>query len=131
MPSKTPNRSTQNGRIDPKLEAMIATRLTALRRTLGISAISLDRKAGFNIGTTGRLERGDQRIYATHLFHICALTGLAMEYFFTQSGLNEKPSFTPEHELEQQEFLLNYMRIKDPVVRAEVSALIHALAIEE
>ena len=107
---------------------MIATRLKALRRALGISAMTLDRKAGFNIGTTGRLERGDQRIYATHLHHICNITGLAMEYFFTKSGLQERPSFTTELELERQEFLLNYMRIKDPVVREELNALIHALA---
>ncbi|MEG3619341.1 helix-turn-helix transcriptional regulator [Magnetovibrio sp. PR-2] len=108
---------------------MIATRLKALRRALGISATTLDRKAGFNVGTTGRLERGDQRIYSTHLFEICRLTGLAMEYFFTPSGLNEKPIFTTEHELEQQEFLLNFMRIKDPVVRSELTALIHALVL--
>ena len=123
--------SPNKGRIDPKLETMIATRLKALRRVLGISASTMDRKAGFNIGTTGRLERGDQRIYATHLHHICCFTGLAMEYFFTPSGLNEKPTLTSERELERQEFLLNYMRIKDPIVREEIIALIHTLAPDE
>lgn len=131
MQTNLPKLSSQKGRIDPQLETLIATRLKALRRVLGISAATLDRKAGFNIGTTGRLERGDQRIYATHLHHICRFTGLAMEYFFTPSGLNEKPTLTSERELERQEFLLNYLRIKDPIVREEITALIHTLAPDE
>lgn len=110
------------------LDVQLATRLKALRLTLGISAATMDREVGFNVGTTGRLERGDQRIYAIHLYQVCRLTGLALEYFYSPSGQHENTKFTTAEELERHELLLNFMRIKDPTIRNELLGLIQSLS---
>ncbi|MCW8916684.1 MAG: helix-turn-helix domain-containing protein [Magnetovibrio sp.] len=112
----------------PDLDIQLATRLKALRITLGISAATMDRDAGFNVGTIGRLERGDQRIYAIHLYRVCQLTGLALEYFYSSSGHYENTKFTTADELERHELMLNFMRIKKPTLRHDLLELIQSLS---
>ena len=63
-------------------ESIFARRIRVLRRVLGISASELDRQVGFGIGTIGRLERGNQRIYASHLYRVGKITGVGVDYFY-------------------------------------------------
>ena len=63
-------------------EAIFARRIRVLRRVLGISASELDRQTGFGAGTIGRLERENQRIYASHLYRIGETTGVGVNYFY-------------------------------------------------
>lgn len=63
-------------------ESIFARRIRVLRRVLGISASELDRQVGFGVGTIGRLERGNQRIYASHLYRVGEITGVGVDYFY-------------------------------------------------
>ncbi len=56
-------------------ESTFARRIRVLRRVLGLSASELDRQVGFGAGTIGRLERGNQRIYASHLYRVGETAG--------------------------------------------------------
>lgn len=123
---------------DQNLDALIPIRLKALRTALGISAATLDRQAGLAPGTTGRLERGDQRVYGAHLHHICTATGIAMGYFYTPAdetgdhpeAMPDAPPGASAQELEKQRLLLAYMKIKDPALKRDVFELVETLANE-
>lgn len=67
-------------------EAVFARRLRVLRRVLDIRACELDRQIGLGPGTIGRLERGNQRIYASHLYRIGEITGIGIDYFYMGLG---------------------------------------------
>jgi len=67
-------------------DIIFARRLRILRRVLGISAAELDGRAGFGAGTIGRMERSDQRIYASHLYRIGEVTGVGVDYFYIGLG---------------------------------------------
>lgn len=109
-------------------EHFILIRLRALRRSLNLSAAMLDRHAGFAIGTTGRLERGDLRLYATHLYQIAEAVGMNVGYFYGQLGGPDTDHTNDDRELEKQSLLLAYMKIKDPALMRDVFELIEALA---
>ena len=90
----------------------------------------MDRQSGFSIGTTGRLERGDLRVYANHLYRVCEATGIAIGYFYEQlDGPNANPN-GDDQELEKQRLLLAYMKIKDPSLKRDVFELVETLAAE-
>jgi len=109
-------------------EHSIPIRLRALRQSLNLSAAMVDRHAGFAIGTTGRLERGDLRIYATHLYRIAEAVGMSIGYFYDQLDGLDADKNSPDHELEKQSLLLAYMKIKDPALMRDIFELIEALA---
>lgn len=124
--------STQMPPKKTPLDRDIPIRLKALRTSLGLSAAMMDRQSGFTIGTIGRLERGDLRIYANHLYRISSATGIAISYFYDQpDGLtttgNENRN-DDNQELEKQRLLLAYMKIKDPTLKRDVFELVEALA---
>ncbi|MBL4615442.1 MAG: helix-turn-helix transcriptional regulator [Magnetovibrio sp.] len=111
-----------------ELDNSMPQRIKALRHGLGMSAATLDRQAGFTLGTTGRLERGDQRIYSSHLFHISSVTGMTIGYFYmTDIDIQNSPAAHSE-ELEKQQFLQAYITIKDPRLKRDVFELIETLA---
>lgn len=115
------------------LDAEIPRRIKTLRTGLGISAAGLDQMTGFNAGTTGRLERGDQRVYATHLHRICAVTGISIGYFYALADDDpEDPAAPSGHtiELETQRLLQAYMQIQDPRLKRDVFELVETLANE-
>ena len=76
--------STQIPLKNPSPDRDIPIRLKALRMSLGLSAAKMDRQSGFTIGTIGRLERGDLRVYANHLYRVSSATGIAISYFYEQ-----------------------------------------------
>ena len=126
--------STQMPTNKSTLDHDIPIRLKALRISLGLSAAMLDRQSGFTIGTIGRLERGDLRVYANHLYRVSSATGIAISYFYEQlDGLTangDENRIEGGQELEKQRLLLAYMKIKDPALKRDVFELVEALATE-
>jgi len=130
--------STQMPPHKSTLDHDIPIRLKALRTSLGLSAAMMDRQSGFAIGTIGRLERGDLRIYASHLYRISTATGIAINYFYAQpDGLTatRRENGTEnrnddDQELEKQRLLLAYLKIKDPTLKRDVFELVETLAAE-
>jgi len=112
------------------LDHDIPIRLKALRMSLNLSAAMMDRHAGFSTGTTGRLERGDLRVYANHLFRICEATGISIGYFYDQVDTPGAAADTDGQELEKQRLLLAYMKIKNPALKRDVFELVETLAAE-
>ena len=112
------------------LDRDIPIRLKALRMSLGLSAAMMDRQAGFTIGTVGRLERGDLRVYANHLYRISSATGVAISYFYDQLDCPDTAANTNTQDLEKQRLLLAYMNIKDPTLKRDVFELVETLAAE-
>ena len=98
--------------------------------SLGLSAAMMDRQSGFSTGTTGRLERGDLRVYANHLYRICEATGIAIGYFYDQLDGPNANATSDDQELEKQRLLLAYMKIKDPTLKRDVFELVETLASE-
>jgi len=124
--------STQMPTNKSTLDHDIPIRLKALRISLGLSAAMLDRQSGFTIGTIGRLERGDLRVYANHLYRISSATGIAISYFYDHlDGFTANGNGNDDNQqLEKQRLLLAYMKIKDPALKRDVFELVEALATE-
>ncbi len=110
--------------VQPELN--IAHRIKTLRHAAGLSASALDHLAGLPKGTTGRLERGDQRIYANHLYLISSATGVDIRWFYDPAERNCAPASTKAQE--QHQLLKAFMRIKDPALKRDVFELVETLA---
>lgn len=110
---------------DCKINA-IPARIKVLRAAVGVSAAQLDRQAGWAAGTTGRLERGDQRVYGSHLYRIAQATGVDVGWFYRESPNALVGGSDPEHET--QRLVDAYMRINDPGLKRDVFELIETLA---
>jgi transcriptional regulator with XRE-family HTH domain len=105
----------------------IPTRIKMLREAVGLTAVQLDRLTSLCAGTIGRLERGDQKVYASHLFRIAQATGVDIGWFYGEPTADTAmPSGT--HALEQRRLLDAYLRIGDPGLKRDVFELIEALA---
>lgn len=109
-------------------DATIAQRIRGLRDALNISAAKLDRIAGFGAGTIGRMERMEQRVYASHLYHIGSGTGVGIHYFFDDDTQATVP--TSDEDRETQRLLAAYLHITDPSVKRNVFELIQSMADE-
>lgn len=110
------------------LDATIAQRIRDLRDALQISAAELDRIAKFGVGTIGRMERREQRVYAAHLYRIDFETGVGINYFY---GTEPETSATTSAEERETQRLLNaYLHIKDPGMKRNVYELIQSMADE-
>ena len=110
------------------LDTVLPTRLHDLRVASGLSATDLDLRAGFYSGTTRRLERGKQRIFASHLYRVACATGVPIGYFFKldKAASPAPPSSLTQHEAER--FLDTYLRIQDPVLKKSLCDLVETLA---
>ena len=126
-PQSTTDKNPDTDSVDDDLDKHIPHRLKALRTALGVSAATLDRQTGFNPGTIGRLERGDQRVYAAHLYRISTVTGISVSYFFEPAN-GDSPQDGTSEELEKQRLLRAYMDIADPGLQRDVFELIETLA---
>lgn len=107
----------------------IAARIKMLRESVGLSAVQLDRLTGLGAGTTGRLERADQKIYASHLFRIAQATGVDVGWFYDEPDTSASCACNA-HALEQQRLLDAYLRIQDSSLKRDVFELIESLANE-
>lgn len=124
---QAPPASSVTQQLSSNLDVQIPARLKALRTKLGLSAATLDRQAHFAPGTTGRLERRDQRIYATHLYRIATIMGVDISYFYTTTD-EAIPQGTSPQDTEKQRLLEAYMRITDPTLKRDVFELVETLA---
>ena len=106
--------------------AAIPGRIKALRTALNLTATEMDRKMHLCTGTTGRLERGTQRVYASHLYRIAEVTGVDVGWFYRTE--DEVPHAGSALELEKQKLVEAYMRITDPVLKHDVCSLIESLS---
>ena len=88
----------------------------------------LDRQTELSPGTIGRIERQEQRVYASHLYRISQQTGVSIHYFYGADTDNAAPSTSAEQET--QRLLDAYMHIKDPVTKRDVYELIKSIADE-
>lgn len=103
---------------DPPFDDLIPLRIRQLRVSLNLTAQALDRLAGLGAGTIGRLERGEQRIYASHLFRIASATGIDVAWLYGHAAVQDQGLRLIEA----------YMRIADPVLKRDVFELIESLA---
>ena len=117
--------SGKTGQQEALIDA-IPGRLKALRVAVGLTAAEMDRLTGLSTGTAGRLERGSQRVYASHLYRIAQATGVDVGWFYRASG--EAPNAGTQHDLEKQRLLDAYMRITDPRLKRDVCELVESLA---
>lgn len=111
----------------PDLDASLAHRLKNLRSAIGLSAAALDARAGFYSGTTRRLERGTQRIYAAHLYRVAHATGVPVDYFYEQPSTTDTQPLPNDREAENHRFLRTFLRIQDPALKRTVFDLIKSL----
>lgn len=107
-----------------------ARRIKALREGAGLSGAELDRLTGLCPGTTGRLERGDQRVYASHLYRIAQATGVDIEWFYRSDASTPDAGMDQAtgQALEKQRLLDAYMRITDPGLKRDVFELVEVLS---
>ena len=117
-----------NNATEGSFEGVFARRIRVLRRVLGINASELDRQAKFSPGTTGRLERGNQRIYASHLYRIGETAKVGIDYFYMGLDGNEKETQTIKTDIDYLLNLLDSTKTKD--VRGNTKILANLLAAE-
>jgi len=110
------------------LDVFISERIRSLRSFMSCSAADLDRIAGFNIGTTTRLERQVQRIYASHLYRICCATGVAIDFFYHRNV--EIETSTSQYEQEKFRLLDAYGRLENSTAKRDIFELVEAIANE-
>lgn len=106
----------------------LPSRVKALRRGVGLTAIQLDRLAGLGSGTVGRLERGHQKIYAAHLYRIAQAVGVNISWFYQGAETDNDLASGSERDSETQRLLSAYLRISDPGLQRDVFELVESLA---
>lgn len=129
MSNRSPNvsrKASTKPTADAHLEAAIPKRIKALRASVGLTAADLDRLSEMGAGTTGRLERGAQRIYASHLYRIAQATGVDVTWFYDDRGI--PAANASQTELETRRLLDAYMRITDKSLKHDVYELLESLA---
>ncbi|HEY9163837.1 MAG TPA: helix-turn-helix transcriptional regulator [Magnetovibrio sp.] len=119
---------SHNSQDDPQAQA-IAERIKTLREAIGLTAVQLDRLTGQSSGTTGRLERGHQKIYASHLFRIAQATGVEVAWFYCEPDVATSCT-CGAHDFEQQRLLDAYLSIQDTGLKRDVFELVESLANE-
>ncbi len=107
----------------------IPARIKALRLAIGMSAADLDRQTGLCPGTIGRLERGSQRVYASHLGRISMVTGVDVGWFYRgDDEVSKAPPANDSLDQEKQRLVDAYARIKDPALKHNAFELVKSLA---
>lgn len=73
------------------------------------------------------MERREQRIYAPHLYRIAQVTGVAINYFYSDdnAATNAHPT---ERAYESQRLIEAYVGIHDPALRHDIAALVQSVA---
>lgn len=127
-PASSDTDAPVTGKPEPDLDRDLAHRIRDLRRALNMTARELDDLTGQGTGTTGRLERGEQRVYAAHLYRIAQATGVDIEWFCRDESVTLSPTADYEGDHHGRRLLDAYLRIEDPGVRRDVYDLIAHLA---
>jgi transcriptional regulator with XRE-family HTH domain len=119
---------------DP-IDHRVAERIAARRRALGIDPQLLDAILDFRDGTIERLEAGESRIGATHLFRLAEIFDVDIDWFFADAPdpLPSEPDRSPssghgQDGAQTRRFVTLYRRLRDPKVRLEVREMVRALA---
>jgi transcriptional regulator with XRE-family HTH domain len=110
----------------PPTADVIAARIRSLRKGLNLTGAELERLTGLCAGAIGRLERGSQKIYASHLFRIAQATGVDVGWFYRDD--DDPPRDATRQDVEIHRLLEAYMRISDPGLKHDVFELIESLA---
>lgn len=124
--TRAPDPHTATVQTAALLSAAIPSRIKALRMAVGLTAAQLDQLTGLSAGTVGRLERGDQRVYASHLYRIGQATGVDVAWFYRKG--NEASDIGTSHDLEMHRLLEAYLRITDPGLKRDVFELVESLS---
>ncbi len=122
---------------DP-IDLRVAARLSARRRALGLSPALLDMILGLRDGTIERLESGESRISASHLFHLAHVFEVNIDWFFAEpeaSGTGDvaqqqqqQQQQEPSEAMEARRFLNFFSRLSNPAVSRQVRDIVKAIA---
>jgi transcriptional regulator with XRE-family HTH domain len=127
--SRLIHESCQSSALAVDFDRLFPERIAVLRAFFDLTASDLDTRANYGVGTTGRLERGHQRVYASHLIRICQCTGVSLDYFYNPLPTPPLPGSLETHEKFR---LLNaYRAIDDQAIKRNVFELIESLAGEQ
>ena len=113
----------------PDFDVIIPRRIEHLRHVMDFTATDLDMLAEFGVGTIGRLERQDQRVYAHHLIRICQVTGVSLNYFYDATETSSPSSSAQDQELFR--LLEVYNNLNNPTTKRNVFELIETIALEQ
>jgi transcriptional regulator with XRE-family HTH domain len=109
-----------------KIDAHVGSRLRARRTELGLSQAALGRYLGLTFSQVQKYEKGSNRIGAGRLYHVAALLGVPVQYFFegldaaAQDPAAKSGTIAPSDVARLQEA---FVRISDPHAREALLSL--------
>ena len=109
-----------------EIDVHVGERLRTRRIELGLSQVAVSRHLGLTFSQIQKYEKGSNRIGAGRLYHLAALLGVQVSYFFT--GL-ESPragaasEVEPVASAEEARLYEAFARISDPHARQALLAL--------
>lgn len=130
-----------NAEID-SIDILIGQRLRILRSSLGITQEGLAERLELSPQQVQKYESGENRIYASRLYHIATMLNKDVSYFFKErearvSGLSDQPQDEFSFELDEKDILEEseaktllraYSRIDDKKKRKVAMDMIRSLA---
>ncbi|MCW5699205.1 MAG: helix-turn-helix transcriptional regulator [Rhodospirillales bacterium] len=133
--SKDPTKETRNGRrgLD-EIDLAVAARLHTRRLQVRLDTRLVDFLIGESPGTVEKLETGQRRIGAAHLYRLANVLGVDVAYFYTgpisseESFEGEVPVVTSRMLTEAHEFARVYAKLPDDEVRRTVRNMVKTLA---
>lgn len=121
----------ENFRSDSQIDVYVGQRLRKRRMELRISQGSLGRQLGLTFSQVQKYEKGTNRIGAGRLYHLAAILGVPVEYFF--DGLEAEQSETAtvdQNSASKDAQRMNdlFFRISDPSTRQALISLASSMA---
>jgi transcriptional regulator with XRE-family HTH domain len=108
-----------------EIDAHVGSRLRARRIAVGLSQSALGRHLGLTFSQVQKYEKGSNRIGAGRLYHLAALLGVSVHYFY--EGLENSPpdpnGATPVATAETARLQEAFERISDPYARQALLSL--------
>lgn len=109
-----------------EIDVYVGERLRTRRIELGLSQVAVSRHLGLTFSQIQKYEKGSNRIGAGRLFHLAALLGVPVSYFF--KGLEGARTATarevePMASAEESRLHEAFARISDPHARQALLAL--------
>ena len=112
-----------------KVDAYVGRRLRARRNEMGLSQGALGRRLGLTFSQVQKYEKGTNRIGAGRLYHLAALLGVSVQYFF--EGMEGSGSAIESQEVEPTEAARlhqAFVKIADPQARQALLSLASSMA---
>jgi transcriptional regulator with XRE-family HTH domain len=109
-----------------KIDAYVGGRLRARRIELGLSQAALGRYLGLTFSQVQKYEKGSNRIGAGRLYHVAALLGVPVQYFFEglddplREAAGKSETIAPSDAARLHEA---FVRISDPHAREALLSL--------